>query len=49
MEMIERISIAGSGNVAIHLAPALFAAGVKIVNIYSRNLEHASSDRKSVV
>jgi len=41
--MIERISIAGSGNVAIHLAPALFAAGVKIVSIYSRNLQHASS------
>jgi predicted short-subunit dehydrogenase-like oxidoreductase (DUF2520 family) len=41
--MIERISIAGSGNVAIHLAPALFAVGVKVVNIYSRNFQHASS------
>lgn len=46
--MIERVSIAGSGNVAIHLAPALFTAGVKVVSIYSRNLQHASSLAASV-
>lgn len=41
--MIEKVSIAGSGNVAIHIAPALVHAGVKVVNIYSRNLQHAAS------
>jgi predicted short-subunit dehydrogenase-like oxidoreductase (DUF2520 family) len=41
--MINKVSIAGSGNVAMHIAPALSAAGVKVVSIYSRNLQHASS------
>ena len=40
---IERVTIAGSGNVATHLAKALVKAGIEIVKIYSRNLEHASN------
>jgi predicted short-subunit dehydrogenase-like oxidoreductase (DUF2520 family) len=35
------ISIIGSGNVAWHLAPELENAGHRIVEVYSRNLQHA--------
>lgn len=40
--MIKKISIAGSGNVAGHIAPALAAVGIEIVSIYSRNPGHAT-------
>ncbi len=36
-DKISSISIAGAGNVASHLAPALLKAGFRIVNIFSRN------------
>lgn len=42
MQKIEHITIAGSGNVATHLAKAFVKAGIKVEKIYSRNLEHAS-------
>jgi predicted short-subunit dehydrogenase-like oxidoreductase (DUF2520 family) len=38
-----RISFIGSGNVATHLAKASKAAGIHIINIYSKNLQHAKS------
>jgi predicted short-subunit dehydrogenase-like oxidoreductase (DUF2520 family) len=41
MEEMKHISIAGSGNVATHLAHAFVCAGIKIDKIYSRNLKHA--------
>lgn len=41
IQKIERVAIAGSGNVATHLAKALVKAGIKIEKIYSRSLEHA--------
>ncbi|GAB2687522.1 DUF2520 domain-containing protein [Mucilaginibacter koreensis] len=37
-----RITIIGSGNVATHLAAAFKNAGHRLVQIYSRNLQHAS-------
>ncbi|WP_183560198.1 Rossmann-like and DUF2520 domain-containing protein [Mucilaginibacter sp. SP1R1] len=37
-----RITIVGSGNVATHLAAALKNAGHRIVQVYSRDLQHAS-------
>ena len=43
MQKIERLAIAGSGNVATHLAKAFFKAGIKVEKIYSRNLDHASN------
>lgn len=42
MEDIKHISIAGSGNVATHLAQAFVSTGIKIDKIYSRNLNHAA-------
>lgn len=33
--------IIGSGNVASHLSRGLYDAGVSIVQVYSRNLDHA--------
>lgn len=41
--MNKSISIAGSGNVATHLATAFFDAGVNIEQIFSRNLNHAQA------
>jgi predicted short-subunit dehydrogenase-like oxidoreductase (DUF2520 family) len=41
--MNKGISIAGSGNVATHLAKAFFDAGVRIEQIFSRNLSHAEA------
>lgn len=38
---VQRISFAGSGNVAWHLASALFRAGFEIKSVYSRNAESA--------
>ncbi len=38
---MKRISIVGSGNVASFLAKAWYHAGVKIVEIHSKNKEHA--------
>ena len=38
-----RISIIGSGNVATHLALALYGRGHKIDQIWSRNLDHANT------
>ena len=35
------ITFIGAGRVAHHLAPALYDAGHKIVQIYSRNIENA--------
>ena len=37
-----RISIIGSGNVATHLAAALKNAGHNIVQVYSRDMQHAA-------
>ena len=39
---IKRISFIGSGNVATHLALALHAAGHQIVQVLSREFDHAS-------
>ena len=36
-----RVNIIGSGNVATHLSKALFAGGVEIVSIYSKNFVNA--------
>ena len=38
-----RITIIGSGNVATHLAAAIKNAGHSIVQIYSRDMQHAAS------
>jgi predicted short-subunit dehydrogenase-like oxidoreductase (DUF2520 family) len=38
-----RISFIGSGNVATHLAKASKAAGIHLINIYSKNIQHAES------
>lgn len=37
-----KISMIGSGNLATNLADALFKSGHDIVNIYSRNIHHAT-------
>jgi predicted short-subunit dehydrogenase-like oxidoreductase (DUF2520 family) len=37
-----RITIIGSGNVATHMAAALKNAGHRIIQVYSRDLQHAS-------
>ena len=37
-----RITIIGSGNVATHLAAALKNAGHRIIQVYSRDLQHAA-------
>ncbi|MGN6398127.1 MAG: Rossmann-like and DUF2520 domain-containing protein [Mucilaginibacter sp.] len=37
-----RITIIGSGNVATHMAAAFRNAGHRIVQVYSRNIQHAS-------
>ena len=37
-----RITLIGSGNVATHLGAALKNAGHRIVQVYSRNLQHAA-------
>jgi len=37
-----RITIIGSGNVATHLAAAFKNAGHRIVQVYSRNMQHAA-------
>lgn len=39
--MIEKATLIGAGNVAHHLGPALCAAGVKIVQVFSRNIQKA--------
>lgn len=36
-----KVNIIGAGNVATHLSKALFAAGVEIVSVYSRNFINA--------
>lgn len=38
-----KVAVIGSGNIATWLVFALHKAGVRIVQIYSRNLEHAQS------
>ena len=38
---IRTIVVIGSGNVATHLSLAFYNAGLKILQIYSRNLDHA--------
>jgi predicted short-subunit dehydrogenase-like oxidoreductase (DUF2520 family) len=40
--IIMRISIIGSGNVATHLAAAFKNAGHKIMQVYSRDMQHAA-------
>lgn len=40
---LKSVSIIGSGNVATHLAKALFNKQIKIINIWSRNILHAES------
>ncbi len=37
-----RITLIGSGNVATHLSAALKNAGHRIIQVYSRNLQHAA-------
>ncbi|WP_233138183.1 Rossmann-like and DUF2520 domain-containing protein [Mucilaginibacter sp. MD40] len=37
-----RVTIVGSGNVATHISAALKNAGHRIVQVYSRNLQHAA-------
>ena len=41
--MIRKISFIGSGNVASHMATALYKQGYEIINIWSRNLNNAVS------
>jgi predicted short-subunit dehydrogenase-like oxidoreductase (DUF2520 family) len=41
LNKIRNIVLLGSGNVASNLAVAIFNAGIKIIQVYSRNLEHA--------
>ena len=43
-----KISIIGSGNVATHLAQALFVLKHEIIQIYSRNIQHSSILAKQV-
>jgi predicted short-subunit dehydrogenase-like oxidoreductase (DUF2520 family) len=43
-----KVSIIGAGNVAWHLAKALFDAGVNVMDIYSRTLENAKDLANSV-
>lgn len=40
---IQRIGIVGSGNVASHLAKALYAAGFSLVKVYNRTAERAAA------
>lgn len=46
--MINKITILGAGNVATHLAKSFFDHGFDIVQVYSRNLENATSLAKLV-
>lgn len=39
--MLKKVVIIGSGNLAWHLAHALYNSGIDILQIYSRNIEHA--------
>jgi len=41
MSSIKSVSIIGSGNVATHMAIALYSTGIDVASIYSRNLGHA--------
>lgn len=41
-EKYMRITIIGSGNVATHIAAAFKNAGHRIIQVYSRNLQHAA-------
>ena len=41
MQGIEKVVLIGSGNVATQLAQAFYAKGLKIEQVYSRNLNHA--------
>jgi predicted short-subunit dehydrogenase-like oxidoreductase (DUF2520 family) len=41
MKEIQSIVILGSGNVATHLGLAFHQAGIKIIQVFSRNLSHA--------
>lgn len=46
--MIKSVAIIGSGNVATHLAIAIFKAGVNIKNIYSPTLDNCTTLAKRV-
>ena len=41
--MIQQVSMIGAGNVAHHMSLALHQAGVRIVQVYSRNIEKAKA------
>lgn len=41
MKIIQSIVMIGSGNVATHVALALYKAGLKITGVYSRHIVHA--------
>lgn len=45
---ISSISIIGSGNLATHLVKALYQSDFKIINVYSRNINHAAVLAKQV-
>lgn len=42
MDEFKNISIIGSGNVATHLSKSLYKAGIKIIEVFSRNIENAT-------
>ena len=42
MNIIQKLSLIGSGNVATHLGKSLFAAGIKIDTVFSRNIDNAT-------
>lgn len=48
IEMNKRIVVIGSGNVATHLALALYKKGYDILQVYSRQLAHAETLAKRV-
>lgn len=48
IEMNKRIVVVGSGNVATHLALALYKKGYDILQVYSRQLANAETLAKRV-
>ncbi len=48
LEEIRSASFIGAGNLATHLAQALYSSGIKIVQVYSRSLQSASDLSKKI-
>ncbi len=43
MKRIENVALMGSGNVATHLGMAFVAAGIRVIQVFSRNFEKAET------